>query len=81
VGAFWRSERSVADLPAHSQVTVLTVQYHKDWKMTWKQTVTKWDRSFQFDIGGTGCQWASLNMVMPLEVLQRALNILNNGKA
>jgi len=49
--------------------------------MTWKQILTKWDGSFQFFVGRTGCQWASLNMVMPLEVLQRALNILNNGKA
>ena len=34
VWIFWRRDKSVADRPSHSQVTVLTVLSHMDWKMT-----------------------------------------------
>ena len=46
VWVFWRRDRSLLDLPAHSQVTVLTVLSDMDWKMKWKPVLTFILRTF-----------------------------------
>ena len=57
VWIFCRRDRSVANLPAHSQVTVLAMLSHM------------YCKSFQFDVGRIGCHVDPLNMLMSLEDL------------